>query len=184
VQDAIAERVERLPELAHAVLVTFAVAEIGCDAGLISHVHGISRLHAASLGDALVGRRLLVEDDNAYRCAHPLIARVVRDGLSPSRRREVHRSLAITLQSLADESGDQALAGVIALHADRGGERALAYRAALEASRVASDRITPEEALTWLDQAASYARTPDEVTAVNRLTARLVDGATEPLGTA
>lgn len=183
VQDAIAERVERLPELAHAVLVTFAVAEIGCDAGLLSHVHGISRLHAASLGDALVGRRLLVEDDNAYRCAHPLIARVVRDGLSPSRRREVHRSLAITLQALADESGDQTLAGVIALHADRGGERALAYRAALEASRVASDRITPEEALSWLDQAAGYARTPDEVTAVNRLTARLVDGATEPLGT-
>ncbi len=146
-------------------------------------MHGISRLHAASLGDALVGRRLLVEEDNAYRCAHPMIARVVREGLSPSRRREVHRSLALTLQALADESGDQSLAGVIALHADRGGERALASRAALEASRGASNRVTPEEALSWLDPAATYARTPDEVTAVNRLTARLVDSAAEPLGT-
>lgn len=184
VQDAIAERVERLPELAHAVLVTVATAEIGCDAGLLSHVHGISRLHAASLGDALVGRRLLTEEDNAYRCAHPVIARVVRDAVSPPRRREVHRSLALTLQALAEESGDRTLAGVIALHADRGGERALAYRAALEASRVATDRFTPEEALTWLDQAATWARTPDEVTEVNRLTARLVDGAAAPLGTA
>jgi DNA-binding SARP family transcriptional activator len=184
VHDAIAERVERLPELAHAVLVTVAVAEIGCDTGLLSHLHGISRLHAASLGDALVGRRLLVEEENAYRCAHPVIARVVRDALSPSRRREVHRSLALTLQALAEESGDRTLAGVIALHADRGGERALAYRAAIEASRVASDDVTPEVALTWLDQAATHARTPDEVTAVNRLTARLVDDAAEPLGTA
>ena len=181
VHDAIAERVERLPELAHALLVTVAAAEIGCDAGLLSHVHGISRLHAASLGDALVGRRLLTEEDNAYRCAHPVIATVVRDAISPSRRREVHRSLALTLQALAEESEDPTLAGVIALHADRGGERALAYRAALEASRVATDRFTPEEALTWLDQAATYARTPDEVTEVNRLTARLVDGAAAPL---
>ena len=184
VQDAIAERVERLPELAHAVLVTVAAAEIGCDAGLLSHVHGISRLHAASLGDALVGRRLLAEEDNAYRCAHPVIGRVVRDAVSPSRRREVHRSLALTLQALAEESGDRTLAGVIALHADRGGERALAYRAALDASRVAAERFTPEEALTWLDQAATYARTPEEVTEVNRLTAGLVDGAAAPLGTA
>jgi hypothetical protein len=165
------------------VLVTVAAAEIGCDAGLLSHVHGISRLHAASLGDALVGRRLLTEEDNAYRCAHPVIARVVRDAVSPSRRREVHRSLALTLQALAEESGDRTMAGVIALHADRGGERSLAYRAALEASRVATERFTPEEAMTWLDQAATYARTPQEVTEVNRLTARLVDGAAAPIGT-
>jgi DNA-binding SARP family transcriptional activator len=183
VHDAIAERVERLPEMAHAVLVTVAVAEIGCDTELLSHVHGISRLHAASLGDALVGRRLLTEEENAYRCAHPVIARVVRDALSPSRRREVHRSLALTLQALAAESGKRTLAGVIALHADRGGERGLAYQAALEASQVASDRFTQEEALSWLDQAATYARTADEASEVNRLTALLVDATASPAET-
>jgi DNA-binding SARP family transcriptional activator len=176
VHDAIAERVERLPELAHDVLVTVAVAEVGCDTELLSHVHGISRLHAAALGDALTGRRLLVEEGNAYRCAHPVIGRVVRDGLSPSRRREVHRALALTLQMLAEESGNEAMAGEIARHAERGGEFALAYRAALAASRTASARFTHEEALTWLDQAASYARTPEELAEVDRLTAGLVEG--------
>jgi DNA-binding SARP family transcriptional activator len=183
VQDAIAERVERLPEPAHAMLVTVAVAETGCDTEVLSHMHGISRLHAAALGDALVGRRLLVEEENAYRCAHPVIGRVVRDGLSPSRRREVHRSLALTLQGLSRDSGDAALAGIIALHADRGGERGLAYQAALAASRVAAERFTPEEALSWLDQAATYARTPEEAAEVNRLTALLVDETAPVLGT-
>ena len=176
VHDAIAERVERLPETAHDVLVTVAVAEVGCDTELLSHVHGISRLHAASLGDALVGRRLLAEEGNAYRCAHPVIGRVVRDGLSPSRRREVHRALALTMKMLAEESGDDTLSGEIARHAERGGEFGLAYQAALAASRTASARFTQEEALMWLDQAATYARTPAELAEVDRLTAALVDG--------
>jgi predicted ATPase len=176
VHDAIAERVERLPETAHDVLVTVAVAEIGCDTELLSHVHGISRLHAASLGDALVERRLLAEEANAYRCAHPIIGRVVRDRLSASRRREVHRALALTLHTLKSASGDGALAGEIARHADRGGEIGLAYQAALAASRTARERFTQEEALTWLDLAATYARSAEEATEVNRLTALLVDG--------
>jgi DNA-binding SARP family transcriptional activator len=175
VHDAIAERVERLPDAAHAVLVTVAVAEIGCDTELLSYVHGISRLHAASLGDALVGRRLLVEEGNAYLCAHPIIGRVVRDGLSPSRRREVHRSLALTLQTLMSVSGNDSLAGVIAQHAERGGERGLAYQAALAASRTAAERFTREEALSWLDRAAACARTAAEAAEVNRLTALLFD---------
>ena len=175
VHDAIAERVERLPETAHDVLVTVAVAEVGCDTELLSHVHGISRLHAAALGDALAGRRLLVEEGNAYRCAHPVIGRVVRDGLSPSRRREVHRALALTLQMLAEASGNDAMSGEIARHAERGGEFGLAYQAALAASRTASARFTHEEALTWLDQAATYARTPAELAEVDRLTAELVE---------
>ena len=182
VHDAIAERVERLPEMAHDVLVTVAVAEVGCDTELLSHVHGISRLHAAALGDALAGRRLLVEEGNAYRCAHPVIGRVVRDGLSPSRRREVHRALALTLQMLAEASGDEVLAGEIARHAERGGEFGLAYQAALAASRTAIARFTHEEALTWLDQAASYARTPAELAEVDRRTAEMVEARDQERG--
>ncbi len=176
VQDAIAERVERLPEDAHAVLVTVAVADAGCDTELLSHVHGISRLHAASLGDALVERRLLVEDEDAYRCAHPVIARVVRDGLSPSRRREVHRALALTFQALTPVSAAGRMARVIARHAELGGERGLAFQSALAASRAATELAIHEEALSWLDQAASYARNEEETAEVNRLTAQLVDG--------
>lgn len=179
VHDAIAERVERLPDMAHDVLVTVAVAETGCDTEVLSHVHSVSRLHAAAIGDALVERRLLIEDDDQYHCAHSVIGRVVRDGLSPSRRREVHRALALTLHMLADAAGTAVRAADIARHADRGGETALAYRAALAASRAAHERFTRDEALSWLDQAASYARSPDEASEVNRLTALLVDSAAD-----
>ena len=102
---------------------------------MLSHVHGISRLHAAALGDALVDRHLAVEEGGAYRCIHPVIAHMVRDGLTASRRQETHRSLALALELALgpDEAADSA--GEIARHADRGGERALAYRYALLAAR-------------------------------------------------
>jgi hypothetical protein len=80
------------------------------------------------------------------------------------------------MKMLAEESGDDTLSGEIARHAERGGEFALAYQAALAASRTASARFTQEEALMWLDQAATYARTPAELAEVDRLTAALVDG--------
>ena len=179
VHDAIAERVERLPETAHDVLVTVAVAETACDTEMLSHVHGISRLHAASLGDALVERRLLVEEGATYRCAHPIIGRVVRDGLSSSRRREQHRAIALTLQMLAARSGDRTLAGDVARHAERGGEIRLAYESALAASEAARERLSGKEALSWLDLAATWARTPEEGAEVNRLTAQLIDASGE-----
>ncbi len=175
VHDAISERVERLPDDAHDVLVTVAVAEIGCRTQMLSHIHGISRLHAASLGDALVERRLLVEEEDAYLCAHPVIARVVRDGLSASRRREVHRAVALGLQLLTGDTGDHPFAADIARHAEHGGDHALAYRAALAASRIARERLTREAALGWLDQAATYARSDAETREVERLTAQLID---------
>jgi len=75
-------------------------------------------------------------------------------GLTPPRRREVHRSLAFSLeQALPPEQLSQA-AGEIARHADRGGEPGLAYRAALKASRAALERIAFAEALSWLDLAS------------------------------
>ena len=98
VHDVIAERVDRLPDQLSEVLITIAVGGSGCRTNVLSHVHGISRLHAAAVGDALVDRRLVVEEGGVYRCAHPVIAHVVRDGLTASRRSEVHRSLALSLE--------------------------------------------------------------------------------------
>src|SRR2546428_10189158 len=57
----------------------------------------MSRLRVAALADALVDRRLLDEERGAYRCAHPVIADVVRESLTPARRRELHRAIALAL---------------------------------------------------------------------------------------
>jgi DNA-binding SARP family transcriptional activator len=177
VQDVIAERIERLPQQLGELLITAAVAGFGCGTEVLSHVHGISRLHAAGLADALVDRRLLVEEGGAYRSAHPVIAHVVRSGLTVSRRREIHRSLALALERVTSAANSPKLAGEIARHADRGGEPALAYRFALLAGQGAMERYAFAEALSWLDLAATNATGLEESNAVNRLTANVLEAA-------
>ena len=177
VHDVIAERIERLPEQLGDLLITIAVAGAGCRTEVLSHVHGISRLHAAGIGDALVDRRLVVQEGGVYRCAHPVIAHVVRDGLTPVRRREVHRMLALALERLVVPKDLRDTAREIARHADRGGEPALAHRFAVVASEGAVERYAFAEALSWLDLAASNAQSQAEADAVNRRTADVLEAA-------
>src|SRR6478672_1000082 len=117
VHDAIAERIQCLPDELSAVLMSIAVSARGCRADVLSHVHGISRLRAAAAGDALVERHLAVEDDGVYRCAHPVIARVVSDALGTARRREVHRGLALALEVAAGDTVRDP--GEVARHAEQ-----------------------------------------------------------------
>jgi predicted ATPase len=176
VHDAIADRIECLPDELHAVLISIASAGRGCRAELLSHLHGISRLHAAMLGDALVERHLVVEEDGAYACAHPTIGAVVRARLTTSRRREVHRALAHSLE-LLHPPGPRASfeAGEIARHADQAGDRSMAHRYALQAAEASVARCAYDEALSWLDLAAGSATTDDESEVVDRTTARVLD---------
>jgi DNA-binding SARP family transcriptional activator len=179
VHDAIGERIECLPDHLHALLVSIALAGRGCRTDALSHLHGISRLHAAALGDALVERHLAAEEDGVYRCAHPIIANVVRGRLSASRRREVHRALALTLELLLPKgrNPEGSDAGEIARHAEQAGDRPLAYRYALLASEACSQRCAYDDALAWLDIASGAADTADESELVDRTTARILEQA-------
>lgn len=177
VQDVIAERVDRLPGELRDALITIAVSGSGCRPDVLSHVHGISRLHAAAIGDGLVDRHLVVESGGAYRCIHPVIAHLVRDGLTASRRQEVHRSLALALARVLRPEEVPDRAGELARHAERGDEPELAYRYALVAAEHAVARYAYTEALGWLDLAATSARTPEQAQAVDRLTADVVESA-------
>lgn len=171
VREAIAERVAKLRYEHQDLLATIAVSGAGCRSVLLSHAHGISRLHAAALCDALVERMLLIEEGGVYRCAHPVIAAVVRDSLTAARRREVHRAIALSLEAVTEAADVGEVAGALARHADRGGERALAYRSAVRASEEALRRYAFEEALSWLDLAAETAQGGGEADAVNQRTA-------------
>ena len=173
VHEAIAERIECLPDDVRAVLITIAVSARGCRADVLSHMHGISRLRAAAVGDSLVERHLALEEDGAYRCAHPIIARVVSDRLGAARRREVHRALAVSLELTAGNRLTDA--GEIARHAEQGGERVMAYRYAMLAAEACEARFAHGEALTWLDFAAGLTDSQAEAEAVNLTTARLLD---------
>jgi DNA-binding SARP family transcriptional activator len=176
VHDAIADRIECLPDELHAVLISIASAGRGCRAELLSHLHGISRLHAAMLGDALVERHLVVEEDGAYACAHPTIAAVVRARLTTSRRREVHRALALSLELLHPPGSKASFeAGEIARHADQAGDRTMTHRYAMLAADASVARCAFDEALSWLDLAAASATTEEESEVADRTTARVLD---------
>jgi DNA-binding SARP family transcriptional activator len=177
VHHAIAERVERLPEPLRELLVTLAVSGTACGTELLSRIHGISRMHAAALADALVERRLVAEVGGAYRSVHPIIARVVRDRLSPSRLQEVHRLLAFTLEHLSQAGDSVPYSAEIARHADLAGEAQLAYRFALLTAKVAKEGYAYSEALSWLDVASRNAGEGDDAQEVKRLTALVLDAA-------
>ncbi len=178
IHETIMERIECLSEPLHDLLVSIAVSGRGCPTDVLSHLHGISRLHSAALGDALVERHLVVEQDGRYQCAHPTIANVVRSGLTASRRREVHRALALTLELLLPGRGPNgAEAGEIARHADEAGDRPMSYRYALLAADDCVNRFAHEEALSWLDLASATADSINEAEVVNRLTAQVLDKA-------
>ncbi|MEO7180614.1 MAG: AAA family ATPase, partial [Gemmatimonadaceae bacterium] len=180
VREGVAERVAALPDEEHALLLTVAAAGRGCHTSLLSYVHGISRLRAAHTCDALVERHLVTEDDATYRCTHALIASVVLDSVGPSRRREVHRMIALALTDAAASMGREVDPGAVARHAEAGGESAMAHRHALLASAQCAAQGAWDDALAWLDLSASCAETPAEANAAHEASAALLDRAGWP----
>jgi hypothetical protein len=89
----IRDRILRLGDDGRAVLLTMTLAGEACTPQLLSAVHGVSRLRAVAIGDALVERGLAREVDDAYRVANLLVAGMVRRLSSEARRHEVERAL-------------------------------------------------------------------------------------------
>jgi hypothetical protein len=152
VRERITQRVEALAPLQRAVLTTLAVAGRACRTSVISHVHGISRLRAAVVGDALVERHLAVEEGGAYRCARRHIAVVVREGLTTARRREEHCGLARVLGLLARIEGEPPDRAAIARHARSCGKRRAADAGASPAVRARTPRVAYEESPGSVDR--------------------------------
>lgn len=180
VHETVAQRVARLPMELREILMSISVSGTGCRAEVLSHLHGMSRLRVAAIGDGLVERSLAVEGAGRYRCAHPVIARVVRAEMTAARQREIHRAIALALIEVAAGGGDGVDPGEVAQHAEQGGELRLAYEHALAAARASSDRAAHEEALAWLDLASASAQTAEETAAVDQATAALLQAAGWP----
>jgi DNA-binding SARP family transcriptional activator len=174
VQEAIAQRVERLPGDQQALLATIAAHDHGCQADVLAHVHGMSRLRIAALSEALERRFLVGEPDGRYECAHPIIGSVVLTSMGQARRRELHRAIALAMVQAAQDRGGEPDPGEVAYHADLGEEQDLAYEYALRVTEESRALGATAEALHWLDIAARWARTRDETAAVDRATAELL----------
>ncbi|MEP6571445.1 MAG: AAA family ATPase [Gemmatimonadota bacterium] len=173
-QDALGRKVMILPEALRDLLSTIAVGVGGVTIGVLARVHGVSRIQAAALAESLVKRRLIYESGGSYRCTHRVIADMMREGLSPVRRQELHRALALSLEAAAGAEMSLDMATTMARHAERGGLPALAYRSALQAAEMLSVQGEPKEALVWIDLATSSASGASERQAVDAATAQIL----------
>ncbi|WP_411280953.1 AAA family ATPase [Gemmatimonas sp.] len=102
-------RISELDDMSEAALLSLAlVMEIGhpveayawhsrpaLTLGQLSHLHGISRLRAAMIGQRLVAARLAVEDHSGYRCASPAIVGFMIERSSGLLREEMRRVMQV-----------------------------------------------------------------------------------------
>jgi DNA-binding SARP family transcriptional activator len=175
VHEAIAQRIGRLTREQQALLTTIAAHDHGCGADVLSHVHGQSRLRVAMVCDVLRQRCLVGEAEGRYVCAHPLIASVVLASVGAARRREVHRAIALATVEVARINRMPPDASEVAYHADRGEEAGLAYTHAMRAMEAARAVGANTEALHWLDVAARWAHTPEDLAMVDHATAQMLE---------
>ena len=180
VREAIAGRVTRLStELRHCIA-TIALTGGPCGTALLSQVHGISRLHASALVEELEERLLVGESEGQYVCAHPVIGLVVRAMVTPSRRVEIHRAIAIGIEAITPDEVVGEIAGGIARHAERGKERAMTYYYGLLAGEHAARRGLTTEAVAWFDLAARHADPGEQVAELERYRAKMKSVAPAP----
>jgi predicted ATPase len=144
VADAVRARMARLSEPAMSVLSAVAVAPPHLEPWLLERVCG------DSLGavDECFAVGMLVEDGAGVAYRHELARLTVEQGLPPTHRRALHRTM---LTALADASGEPDLAR-LAHHAEGTGD----VEAVLQLAPAAGDRAADLGA--YREAAAQYAR--------------------------
>jgi DNA-binding SARP family transcriptional activator len=174
VQAAIERRLQRLSPPARQALEAAAVLVPDLAFGLLAQTAGRSELEMAQGLDELERRQLLAGGDGR-RFSHDLVREVVYDGLSPWRRRILHRRAAEALGAVRQSPAEQPWAAM-AGHYARAGEGAEAVRCYEQAAQVAQRLLAHQEACDILVQALAIAGDlPAQAEAVARLHEMLGD---------
>jgi hypothetical protein len=151
VQAAIERRLERLSPSGRQALEAAAVLAPDLAFDLLAQTAGRSELEMAQGLDELEQRQLLADGDQR-RFSHDLVREVVYDGLSPWRRRILHRRAAEALGEVYARSPEK-VAAQRAQHYDAAG----AYEQAVEsyqlAASIARQLYAHEEAIAHLRRA-------------------------------
>ncbi|HYN87297.1 MAG TPA: tetratricopeptide repeat protein, partial [Ardenticatenaceae bacterium] len=164
-KDLVRARLDQLPDTARQVLQAAAILEPDFDFATLRRTSGRGEEETLDALDVLLNASVLTENAangggaGAYRFAHPLVASVVRDGLSGARRAFLHRRAGDAL--VATHAGRvEQIAGLLAGHYANAGELAPAARYAEIAAERALSVAAPEEAAGFYRQAVAYEPTP------------------------
>lgn len=179
VRDTIALRVARLDAVARDALAAISVLGVPASTDLLAAIAGQEPEAMLASLERLLQHELArpTEDGRRYTLEHPLVGRVVYEGLPAPRRATWHRRAAVVLQERAGEVGPMA-AGQLLRHlvaagasdeelatsAERVGEHALRrhfYAEAIGAFELARDRLAT--LLPDADAALRRARTVERL---------------------
>jgi DNA-binding SARP family transcriptional activator/tetratricopeptide (TPR) repeat protein len=172
--ELIKTRLERLPDSSRQVLQSASVLEPDFDFATLRRTSGRGEEETLDAVDALLSTSVLVEKNGQYAFTHPLIAAVVREGMSSARKVFIHRRAAESLEATYAGNTDQVATQLMrhlvesnehikaAQYGDRAAQRALALAAPAEAIDLYRQTIkldpTPErrirlgQALQWANE--------------------------------
>ncbi|HEX6999163.1 MAG TPA: AAA family ATPase [Gammaproteobacteria bacterium] len=156
-REVLQERLARFDADGGEVLRWAAVLAPRVDAASLAR---LTRLDWNSIGEALetaARHSMLLPAERGLEFSHDLIARCIYEGLSPARRRTMHRRVAELLEQ--DSVLDPERAADLAHHAAQSGDPALAARAMVSAGRLCLRFFANDEALAlanrglqWVEQ--------------------------------
>jgi len=169
-------RLERLGGPARQVLQAAAVLEPDFDYLTLRRTSGRDEEETLDALDELLAANVLVEKGNTLDFAHPLVAAVVRSGLSGARRAFLYRRAAEALETTY--SGRlQEIAGRLAADFALAGDAAQAAHYATMAAEQAWGLAAPAEALGFYRQALDLQPTPERRLGLGRTLSMLGDQA-------
>ena len=130
-RELVLARVAALPRPARTVVHAVAAGAEPVGHGLLGAVVGLDEEQLIEAARTAIEQRILVADDDGYRCHHRLIKEVLEGQLLPGERTRLHRRYA---EALAAVPGGELQHARLALHWRLAGERARALPATLAAA--------------------------------------------------
>ncbi|MGB8646033.1 MAG: AAA family ATPase [Anaerolineae bacterium] len=172
--DLVRARLDLLSDTARQVLQAAAMLEADFDFAALRRTSGRGEEETLDALDTLLDASVLIERDSSYSFTHPLVATVVREGLSGARRVFLHRRAAEALE--ATRAGHlPAMAGRLAVHYAEAGDKVRAAQYAEMAGEHALALAAPEEAIAAFRRALEWAPTPGRSMALGRVLLQQVE---------
>ena len=153
-RDVVQERLARFAADGGEVLPWAAVLAPRIDAASLARLTGLDWNGIGEALDTAARHSMLLPIERGFAFSHELIARSIYAGISPARRRTMHRRVAELLEQ--DSILEPERAADLAHHAAQSGDPALAARAMVLAARLCLRFFANEEATSLVGRGLSW----------------------------
>jgi DNA-binding SARP family transcriptional activator/tetratricopeptide (TPR) repeat protein len=159
IQSLIQNRLARLAESTYQVMTAAAVMGRTFTDTVLQKISTLSMETVLLALDEAIAANIITEQAGIYDFTHDKIRTVLLDSLTQSRRRHLHASIAVNLETTAPTDF-----GLLSYHFEMSGDPQRARHYALLAARRSVELYADEDALRWYDKAdALTASTDDEL---------------------